>query len=345
MATSSRTRRLEPSYKQHTAVCDQAGVIVDVEVTTGGRNEGGELVPALVRIKAVTGVPVATVTANTGTSHAKLYGALMRRGTEAVIPARAESIRTPVPIRRFRYDAKHDRVTCPQWRVLNPGRLTRKGRAFASSVEGCRNCDLVQLCLSPGRPNTVVMIVADYPALLRARRRHGRGSDKDEAFYDRHRWRVKGVPGGTNTCHGLPRLNASRAAWPREQDDPSPSHRRCHQPRAAGRHHRRRAFAARSRLARYSCPVAQSLKRKRAAPMQIAVLDHRVGVEDAVHTRGAAKAESKRHRLADRRSRALRGTNIRRGCMALQVHYPIHDADAAGSARTTYVDRNLPNSG
>lgn len=40
MATSGRNRRLEPAYKQHTAVDDLLGVIVGVEVTTGETNEG-----------------------------------------------------------------------------------------------------------------------------------------------------------------------------------------------------------------------------------------------------------------------------------------------------------------
>ena len=40
MATSGRNRRLEPSYKQHGAVDDERGVILDVEVTTGEVNEG-----------------------------------------------------------------------------------------------------------------------------------------------------------------------------------------------------------------------------------------------------------------------------------------------------------------
>ena len=205
MATSSRTRRLEPTYKQHTAVCDKVGVIVDVEVTTGERNEGGQLEPALARIEAVTGTHVATATADTGYSYAKIYGALERRGTEAVIPARAESIRTPVPLRRFRYDAKHDRLECPRGRVLNPGRLTKKGRIFTSRVQDCRRCNLARLCLSPGRVNKAVTIVADYAALLRARRRHERGSDEDKALYDRHRWRVEGVHGEAKTSHGLAR--------------------------------------------------------------------------------------------------------------------------------------------
>ena len=44
MATSGRNQRLEPAYKQHTAVCDEAGVIIDVEITTGEINEGNELI-------------------------------------------------------------------------------------------------------------------------------------------------------------------------------------------------------------------------------------------------------------------------------------------------------------
>jgi transposase len=47
LATTARNRRLEPSYKQHTAVDDVAGVILDVAVTTGETNEG-EMIEAQV---------------------------------------------------------------------------------------------------------------------------------------------------------------------------------------------------------------------------------------------------------------------------------------------------------
>jgi IS5 family transposase len=45
MATNARNRRLEPAYKQHTAVDDKVGVILDVEVTTGQKNEGEMIEP------------------------------------------------------------------------------------------------------------------------------------------------------------------------------------------------------------------------------------------------------------------------------------------------------------
>ena len=43
----ARTRRLEPTHKQHTAVCAKAGVIVDVEVTRASETKAVSLCPLL----------------------------------------------------------------------------------------------------------------------------------------------------------------------------------------------------------------------------------------------------------------------------------------------------------
>jgi hypothetical protein len=74
-------------------------------------------VPALARTEAVTGVHGATATADTDTSYAKVYGALERRGTKALIPARAESIRTPVPSPKERWVVvdDHDHLVGAPW--------------------------------------------------------------------------------------------------------------------------------------------------------------------------------------------------------------------------------------
>lgn len=205
MATTGRHQRLEPAYKQHTAVCDQAGVIVDVETTTGELNEGGELVPAIERVEAVTGKAVAIASADAGYAYAKVYGALERRGTTAVIPPKSEPIRSPVPMRRFRYDAHHDRLTCPRGKTLKADRQVKHGRFFTARAKDCRRCDLARLCLSGGRANKAVVVGDDYPALLRARRRRNRWSDHDKAVYAHHRWRGEGVHGEAKTRHGLAR--------------------------------------------------------------------------------------------------------------------------------------------
>ena len=56
MATNARNRRLEPAYKQHTAVDDLRGVILDVAVTTGEVNEGQIIERQVDATMATTGV-------------------------------------------------------------------------------------------------------------------------------------------------------------------------------------------------------------------------------------------------------------------------------------------------
>ena len=205
MATSGRNRRLEPAYKQHTAVDDEAGVVLDVTVTTGQVNEGGALDAQIDTIETTTAVAVQTVTADAGYAYAKVFARLEERGIAAIIPTKAEPIRSPVPMRRFRYDAKHDILKCPRGKVLKAGRAVKHGRFFTSRAKDCKRCDLRSLCLSGGRSNKAVVLGDNYPALLRARRRREHWSDRDRELYVRHRWKVEGLHGEAKSCHGLAR--------------------------------------------------------------------------------------------------------------------------------------------
>jgi transposase len=205
MATNGRNRRLEPSYKQHTAVDDKVGVILDVEVTTGQTNEGEMIEPQVDEIEATTGIDIKAITADAGYAYAKVYGALERRGIDALIPAKAEPIKSRVPLRRFRYDAKHDILKCPRGRILPPARPIKHGRFFYSKAKDCARCPLKGDCLSKGRVNKAVVVGNDYPALLRARRRRERWSTEDRRLYQRHRWRSEGFHGEAKTWHGLAR--------------------------------------------------------------------------------------------------------------------------------------------
>ena len=75
MSTNSSNRRLEPAYKQHTAVDDKVGVILDVEVTTGQTNEGEMIEPQVDEVTAVTGTrstwSLPTLVIHTGRSTAR----------------------------------------------------------------------------------------------------------------------------------------------------------------------------------------------------------------------------------------------------------------------------------
>jgi transposase len=205
MATNARNRRLEPAYKQHAVVDDVRGVVLDVEVTTGETNEGQVILDRLDATAATTGQAIRTATADAGYAYAKVYGGLEQRGIDPLIPAKAEPIRSPVPLRRFRYDAKHDIVKCPRGKVLRPGSPIKHGRFFYARAKDCARCSLASLCLSKGRPNKAVVISDDYPALLRARRRRERWSAEDQRLYQRHRWRSEGFHGEAKTWHGLAR--------------------------------------------------------------------------------------------------------------------------------------------
>ncbi|GAB0120388.1 transposase [Acidisoma sp. 7E03] len=205
MATNGRNRRLEPSYKQHGTIDDHVGVVLDVEVTTGEVNEGEPFLARLDAVEALTGKAIKTVTADAGYAYAKLYAGLEERNITAVIPAKAEPIRSPVPMRRFRYDALNDVLKCPRGKQLKAGRTIKHGRFFTSRARDCRGCDLAHLCLSKGRVNKAVVLGDNYPALLRARRRRERWSDEDRYLYQRHRWRSEGYHGEAKAWHGLAR--------------------------------------------------------------------------------------------------------------------------------------------
>jgi transposase len=205
MATSARNRRLEPCYKQHTAVDDRVGVILGVEVTTGETNEGEIIEVQVDEVIATTGAEIGVVTADAGYAYAKVYGALERRGIDPLIPTKAEPFKSRVPLRRFRYDARHDILKCPKGRILRPGRSIKHGRFFYSKAKDCRRCPLKRDCLSKGRVNKAVVVGNDYPALLRARRRRERWSSEDRRLYQRHRWRSEGFHGEAKTWHGLAR--------------------------------------------------------------------------------------------------------------------------------------------
>lgn len=205
MATSSRNRRLEPAYKQHAVVDDVRGVVLDVEVTTGEVNEGQVVLERIDAAAATTGQTITSVTADAGYAYGKVYGGLERRGIDALIPAKTEPIKSPVPLRRFRYDARHDIAKCPRGKVLRPGRPIPHGRFFYSRARDCSRCSMASLCLSKGRVNKVLVISDEHPALLRARRRRERWSDEDQRLYQRHRWRSEGFHGEAKTWHGLAR--------------------------------------------------------------------------------------------------------------------------------------------
>jgi transposase len=90
LATNNRARRVEPAYKQHTAVDAEAGVVLDVAVTTGAQHDTKAVEGQLDAVQATTGVPIGIATMDASYAITRVFAALEARGIEAVIPAKAE---------------------------------------------------------------------------------------------------------------------------------------------------------------------------------------------------------------------------------------------------------------
>jgi IS5 family transposase len=206
LATYSRGRHLEPSYKNHLAVDDRAGVIVDVRLTTGTVNEGDEILSQLTRIESLLSVRPVRVTADAGYAYGKVYAGLERQGIEALIPPkRVWSNKKVIPLHQFKYDAKHEVVKCPWKKPLHRTSRCKHGWYYKSTSSDCHRCPDRDRCLSPAVNRRTVVISETYPELLRARRRRERWTNDSYRLYTRHRWRVEGVHAEGKCLHGLRR--------------------------------------------------------------------------------------------------------------------------------------------
>ena len=206
MTTSSRNSRMEPSFKQHTAVDDQSGVILDVKTTTGETSEGKELMEQIDRVEETTGKKVETVTADMAYAHTDNYNRLEQRGIEAVIPVQPSSSKSKsISIQRFKYDARNQIVRCPRGKILRRSCRNEKGWIYHAARKDCGNCPLRLRCMSSTARVRLILITDGYESLLRARRRWQKRDECIREKYKRHKWRVEGVHGEAKTQHGLRR--------------------------------------------------------------------------------------------------------------------------------------------
>jgi IS5 family transposase len=212
-ATDSRKEPPRPSYKQHTAVDDRKGIVIDVAVTTCQINEGNHLPEQLQRIKATTGLNPQRITADSGYAHGHVLQRLEQMGLEPIIPPKPlAQHHKSIPIYRFKYDAQNLLVRCPCGKKLRRSYQDDTGWFYKSRTEDCRGCPLRSRCLSPTVGRRSVHIGHGYDALLRARRRKGCWSSTWRKLYVRHRWQVEGIHGEAKTQHGLHRA-VRRGRW------------------------------------------------------------------------------------------------------------------------------------
>ncbi|NJS14208.1 MAG: transposase [Sphingopyxis sp.] len=173
MATSSKAP-LRPAYKQHTAVDDLAGIVVDVEIVTGEEHDASRFTERLNAIEETLGTTPGRITADTIYGLGRVYAVLEDRKIDAVIPP----LRTPrkkgaqgFATERFKYDPHHNVVRCPAKKRLTPRNKTRSGQWYRAEWHDCAQCPLNAQCPPHGTRSRRVHIVTNHAAILRARRR------------------------------------------------------------------------------------------------------------------------------------------------------------------------------
>ncbi len=206
LTTSNCNSRMEPSFKQHTAVDDKNGVILDVKTTTGETSEGKELLEQINRIEDNTGRKIMTVTADMAYAHTENYSRLEQRQTEAVIPLQTLPAKSKnIPLSRFKYDAKNQIVQCPRGKIMKRSSQTDRGWIYRATNKDCAGCPLRSGCISSTAKVRIILITDGYESLLRARRRWQKRDENIRDKYTRHKWRVEGIHGEAKTQHGLRR--------------------------------------------------------------------------------------------------------------------------------------------
>ncbi|MFI4911399.1 MAG: transposase [Sedimentisphaeraceae bacterium JB056] len=206
MATSKQSCRLEPSFKQHGAVDDKCGVIVDVDISTGEDNEGSQLPEQVERIESNTGKKIETVTADAGYAHGSNFQYLEERNIDAVIPTQRQSYKSDcIPKSKFKYDSKNNIVKCPAGKILKPGNPGKDGTIYRACQKDCGQCKLRKKCFGSSAKAKTIKISPYEESLLRARRRHKNPDDKFIRAYSRHRFKIEGMHGEAKQMHGLRR--------------------------------------------------------------------------------------------------------------------------------------------
>lgn len=178
MATSSKAP-LRPCYKQHTAVDDHAGVVVEVEVVTGEEHDTGRFTERVDAMAATLGKHPGQITADAAYGTGHVYAALEAREVGYVIPNRKPVRRQDTsgfPIERFKYDAHKDVVRCPNRKILTPRNTTKSGRWYRADRQDCSNCPLRARCIPGSAPSRRVHITNHFPAILRADASGGTGA-------------------------------------------------------------------------------------------------------------------------------------------------------------------------
>lgn len=141
-------------YKVHQSIDADSRVILDTEVTTGGRHDNQPYLEQLQRVEDRYQITVREAIADRGYGSAEIIKSLQEKGTKTSIPLwNRRSGKNSGTAVGLVYEPAHDRIRCAAGKYLYPTAGDYWNRKRYSSPSGqCRECPLAATCAAKTRP-------------------------------------------------------------------------------------------------------------------------------------------------------------------------------------------------
>jgi transposase len=141
-------------YKVHQTIDADSRVILDTEVTTGGRHDNQPYLKQLERVEEQCRLTIREAIADRGYGSAEIIKTLKAKGTYASIPLwNRRSGRNSGTAVGLVYERQDDRIRCEAGKYLYPSSGDYWNRKRYASLPGaCRDCPLASTCPAKARP-------------------------------------------------------------------------------------------------------------------------------------------------------------------------------------------------
>jgi Transposase DDE domain len=148
-----RGTALQLKYKVHQTIDAESRVILDAEVTTGGRHDNQPYLEQLRRVEDRCHCTIQEATADRGYGSAEILKALKAKGAKTYIPLwHGRSGRNSAAAVGMNYEPKQDRIRCPAGKYFYPNPANYENRKrFVSLPAACRGCPLAASCPAKAR--------------------------------------------------------------------------------------------------------------------------------------------------------------------------------------------------
>jgi transposase len=143
-------------YKVHQTIDADSRVILDTEVTTGGRHDNQPYLAQLRRIRDQYQITIGEATADRGYGSAAIIRSLQQQGIATYIPLWSGRVGNSKYFNSgLVYERAKDRFRCPQGKYLtaNPA-ICDNHKRYASSSADCRDCPQLSSCPARARSNS-----------------------------------------------------------------------------------------------------------------------------------------------------------------------------------------------